>query len=398
MITGEKLTHLGHCEDYILRGENYIDFVLDILYNILEFLKGNDTDKRVTVKIDGCPSVLCASNFNGKNFIAYKGGFASKEMKIADSEDKVRELFSKNPDVLNKMLLLFKYSEMIGIPKNEIWQGDFLYSKKDLKTQIVDGIEYITFQPNTLIYAIESSDVEAKKVLNSEIGVAWHTKYIGDDLNNLKMSFDVNVENANQCPTVYQIDGNLPNIESIKLSDNEYNKLKDKLDMISKYCTLIESDGAYKQFDDKLIGYIDTLRNAFIKNQGVQNITVENLIDYLNTTFDNKIGSMKTQRGKDQWSDKKNSMLDFINNNIEFFVDVFKTQSMMVELKETLINKLQQLKFKFNSFINRSNEYSKSGQEGFVVSDIDGNVCKLVSRLEFSKNNFDNSVIKGWER
>ena len=38
-----------------------------------------------------------------------------------------------------------------------------------------------------------------------------------------------------------------------------------------------------------------------------------------------------------------------------------------------------------------------TNQEGFAVSDIDGNVVKLVDRQEFSWSNFSPEVQKGWE-
>ena len=37
-----------------------------------------------------------------------------------------------------------------------------------------------------------------------------------------------------------------------------------------------------------------------------------------------------------------------------------------------------------------------TNQEGFAVSDIDGNVVKLVDRGEFSFANFSPDVQKGW--
>jgi len=38
-----------------------------------------------------------------------------------------------------------------------------------------------------------------------------------------------------------------------------------------------------------------------------------------------------------------------------------------------------------------------TNQEGFAVSDMEGNVVKLVSRNEFSWSNFSPDVVKGWE-
>ena len=38
-----------------------------------------------------------------------------------------------------------------------------------------------------------------------------------------------------------------------------------------------------------------------------------------------------------------------------------------------------------------------TNQEGFAISDMDGNVVKLVDRNEFSWSNFSPEVQKGWD-
>jgi hypothetical protein len=49
-------------------------------------------------------------------------------------------------------------------------QGDFLFSKEDVtKKETIDGQNYTTFHPNTIIYAVPYD--QAKTVRDAKIGV-----------------------------------------------------------------------------------------------------------------------------------------------------------------------------------------------------------------------------------
>ena len=51
-----------------------------------------------------------------------------------------------------------------------------------------------------------------------------------------------------------------------------------------------------------------------------------------------------------------------------------------------------------NTFLKTKSGYKVTNPEGFVAIDhAEGGAVKLVDRLEFSTNNFDPNIIKGWE-
>ena len=54
-----------------------------------------------------------------------------------------------------------------------------LFSKSDLKTTNIDGEECIVFKPNTIVYAVPTDSDLAKEISNAEIGIVWHTEYVG---------------------------------------------------------------------------------------------------------------------------------------------------------------------------------------------------------------------------
>jgi hypothetical protein len=51
-----------------------------------------------------------------------------------------------------------------------------------------------------------------------------------------------------------------------------------------------------------------------------------------------------------------------------------------------------------STFVQTENGFKVTSPEGFVAIDhLSGSAVKLVDRMEFSKNNFDPSIIKGWQ-
>lgn len=79
----------------------------------------------------------------------------------------------------------------------------------------------------------------------------------------------------------------------------------------------------------------------------------------------------------------------------------FEVQSAVTSIKNIFIDVL-------NSSLGMNMYYEKNVKdkksmlpckgEGYVITDDEGNVAKLVNRLDFSLANFDDDIVKGWER
>ena len=184
-VTPEKLTHMTHIEELPLFGKDALRLAVKTLQDVYAALRGDSTSSRITLKWDGSPSCVVASDFRGQSFVATKG-FFSKEPKYATTQEEVQDLFGHAPELAEKMSMLLKYAPMLGVPGGQVWQGDFLFSKGDLEKQVIDGEACIIFHPNTIVYAIPSKDPLARRILNSEFGVVWHTRYTGDSIPDLK--------------------------------------------------------------------------------------------------------------------------------------------------------------------------------------------------------------------
>jgi hypothetical protein len=52
-----------------------------------------------------------------------------------------------------------------------------------------------------------------------------------------------------------------------------------------------------------------------------------------------------------------------------------------------------------STFVKTANGFKIAGVEGFVAIDhLTGGAVKVVDRMEFSRNNFNPEIIKGWQR
>ena len=66
-----------------------------------------------------------------------------------------------------------------------------MFTQDDLEKKRIDGKEYITFQPNTIVYAVPMES--AGRILSSTMGIVFHTTYSGKTMEDMSASFTVNL-------------------------------------------------------------------------------------------------------------------------------------------------------------------------------------------------------------
>jgi len=64
-----------------------------------------------------------------------------------------------------------------------------MFTNDDLKKETIDGQPYVTFQPNTIVYAVPYKS--AGSVLSAKMGVVWHTSYSGKTMEDMSAKFGV---------------------------------------------------------------------------------------------------------------------------------------------------------------------------------------------------------------
>ena len=106
-----------------------------------------------------------------------------------------------------KLKLALKHLPELGI--KGVIQGDLLYTQSDLKTQRIKGQNYVTFHPNTILYAVPAGTDMAKQIKAAKIGIVWHTTYTGKSFETMRASYGVDVSKFRKTRNVFYQDAML---------------------------------------------------------------------------------------------------------------------------------------------------------------------------------------------
>ena len=398
-ITEQKNTHMTHMEDSVIYGGvNGARQAINGLRSLRDMLSGVH-DGFISVKWDGAPAIFAGNDpRDGKFFVAKKGIF-NKDPKVYKTDSDVDA--DTSGDLAIKLKQALKYLPKLGI--KGVLQGDFLYSRSDIKKDKIDGQEYITFHPNTIVYAVPINTRMANEILKSQIGIVWHTSYSGNTFETMKAKFGADVSNLAKSSDVWSQDAVIKDLTNATLSKEETNNINNKLSEIGVLFNKI-SGNVLRQIEQnrELAQTIETFNNTYVrKGEYIIDTTkhTNNLIKYIKDKFQKEIDKRSTQKGKDIQITKRDEFLSFFSpENKKNIKLIFDLQKLIVEAKLILLNKLHELN-NIGTFIKTNNGYKVTGQEGYVAIDqLTGGALKIVDRLEFSHNNFSPDVLKGWQK
>lgn len=406
-------THSLHMEDSILKGKAYISRMLGFYNQVFDTLTGSiDKEKPgITVKIDGAPAITMYTKFPG-----LKGpGVSTKSIfnatpKVYTTDEDI-EADDRSPELKAKLKAALKLAKAKIIPAGEIWQGDLLFTKGDIKNYTDDnGQKYIYFKPNTLVYALPVGSDGAKKALASDIGIVFHTRYKGSSVQTVKQSNDASTDELNGIPEwAFVLDARLPNLSGVQtLSDQEANDIEDSLYDLHSLCSEIVNDADYDLLvnnTDFINFYVMTLQNNKVDKSEL--IDPETFVDELHKWVTGKmrkeyqgLEKLKTKAGRDKkrisLDDKSKDLHTIIETNEPLLHKIAEALYIAADVKNQFITKLNSV----NKWVNKVETtfgMKDTNGEGFMVSDVDGNFVKLVDRSAFSYFNRSPEVIKGFD-
>lgn len=406
-------THSLHMEDSILKGKAYISRMLGFYNQVFDTLTGSiDKEKPgITVKIDGAPAITMYTKFPG-----LKGpGVSTKSIfnatpKVYTTDEEI-EADDRSPELKAKLKAALKLAKTKIIPAGEIWQGDLLFTKGDIKNYTDDnGQKYIYFKPNTLVYALPVGSDGAKKALASDIGIVFHTRYKGSSVQTVKQSNDASTDELNGIPEwAFVLDARLPNLSGVQtLSDQEASDIEDSLYDLHSLCSEIVNDADYDLLvnnTDFINFYVMTLQNNKVDKSEL--IDPETFVDELHKWVTGKmrkeyqgLEKLKTKAGRDKkrisLDDKSKDLHTIIETNEPLLHKIAEALYIAADVKNKFITKLNSV----NKWVNKVETtfgMKDTNGEGFMVSDVDGNFVKLVDRSAFSYFNRSPDVIKGFD-
>lgn len=395
-----KNVHLEHLEDNVLNnGVSGAREAINFLRSLRNMLAGHsDVKVNVTTKWDGSPAIFAGINpENGKFFVGTKSVF-NKNAKLNYTDADIDE--NHPSEGLNdKLKIALAYLPKLGI--KGILQGDMMFTKDDLKHETIDGEEYITFQPNTIVYAVPSNTKLAKMMMAAQLGVVFHTSYVGKDIENMKASFNIDIGHLTTTKDVWFRDASFTDASgSATFTEKETADLTSILSQAGRLFNTIPALTLNKiASSETYLTQIKTYNNTKVREgQEIRDTRahVNGLMKWVEDKLNKEISAAKKTETKEKRIKEKTEVMRFYRTNAAQLKNIFDLMNMIIEAKLMIIRKLETIR-SIGTFVRTDDGFRITAPEGFVAVDkLKGNALKLVDRLEFSHQNFN--AAKNWSK
>ena len=400
-----KNVHLEHIEDLVFNeGVSGTRKAILFLIELRNMLSGNSKKPLdITTKWDGAPAIFAGIDpADGKFFVAKKGLF-NVDPQMFKSIESINQS-TLVPELKSKFTTAFTEFSKLGI-KSGVYQGDLMFTSEDLRKEKIGEEEFITFQPNTIVYAVPAVSSLAKRLRAAKIGIVWHTTYTGASIAEMKASFGKSI-----------VDKMIPS-KSVWMDDATYKDVSgtatftsDETRIFNSYLSLLGK--IFKSLSPAALNRIaanpdflirlKTFNNSKVR-QG-KNITtvsprahMQEFISYIKQYYEKEAATKKSQRGKQATFAKLLPMLDYFVAHTEELTRIYELVIIMTKAKEMVVKKLNTAAG-LSTFLRTNSGFKVTDQEGYVAIDHIGTAVKLVDRLEFSTANFSPEILKGWQR
>jgi hypothetical protein len=280
----------------------------------------------------------------------------------------------------------------------EILQGDLMFTD-DTSTMDIEGTKHITFQPNTILYAVETDSQIGRDIQKAKIGIVWHTTYKGNSIDTLSASFGAKIPGRSS--TVWQDDATYRDVSGkATFTASETVKVTSLLSSAGKQFHKINS-GSFSKFmkwQDSLgssaVGsgfktYLNTYTRAGMKlpkgKQAVKGYQLHFTKWWKKNKSDNDVQNSKLREN-----------LRIINGSTKTLENVVDFMRFLIEAKLMIIKKMDSAKGLAKTFVKTDQGLKVVAPEGYVAIDKTGGAVKIVDKMEFSFNNF--TVAKNWDK
>ena len=405
-----KNLHLEHIEDEIINfgvpgGRAAINFI----QSLRDMFAGEARSPvDISVKWDGAPAIFAGIDpEDEKFFVGTKGVFAKNPKLVKSTADLDKHGYSGG--LRDKLQIALKELPKLGF--KGVLQGDMMFTQSDLETTTIGDEDYITFQPNTIVYAIPVGSPLAKQIKAAKLGVVWHTTYSGGKvLADMKASFGADVSGFRKSKNVWYDDATYRDVSGKMLfTKKDTTEITRYLSRAGTVFQRINARGL-KRFLDMQASLAGAAVGSSFKTYSNTKVRAgEKVTDsrshargYARYFEDwwktNQIDKVKQAATKKQKTALMNQHLRVIRQSQATLIQVIEFQGHILDAKEFIVNKLDTGARRLaRTFIKTKNGYKVTPDEGYVVVDrLKGSAVKLVDRLEFSYNNF--TAIKNWDK
>ena len=397
-LTEEKNLHLEHLEDEVLNnGIVGTRGAINFLQSLRDMLAGSaKSSVNVTVKWDGAPAIFAGINPENNQFFVGTKGVFNKNAKINYSHD---DIDRNHPSSGLNQKLKVALTELSKLGIKDVIQGDMMFTQDDLNKETIDGKPYITFQPNTIVYAVPMES--AGRILSSSMGIVFHTTYSGKTMEDMSASFTVNLRGLDKNAGVWFSDADYKDTSgTINFNKSETKEITGILSNAGKTFRTLDSNVlSMISEDEEIKTLIKTFNNTKVRaGEKIKNTKMHTagLIAYIYDNAKKDVDKVKRAQNKAIKQQNMDRKMKFFRSNSSKLVKIFDMQNLLVDAKDKIIRKLEKAKGVASTFVKTDKGYKVTQPEGFVAIDHLGKAVKLVDRLEFAHNNFN--AAKNWSK
>jgi hypothetical protein len=239
-------------------------------------------------------------------------------------------------------------------------------------------------------------------MLDAQMGIVFHTSYVGKSMNALKASFNIDIGRLSATKDVWFRDASFVDASgTATFTEKETQEIS---------AILSEAGRVFQSVNPKVLNLISTVEkfNLYIKTfnntkvregeaiTNTQQHTIE-LIRWIEAKLNKEVLDAKKEETKRKRITEKNEVVRFFRTNAAQLKMIFDLMNHIVAAKIKIIRKLETIKSTVDTFVKTDSGYKVTGAEGFVAVDrLTGGALKLVDRLEFSQQNFN--AAKNWSK
>ena len=398
MANVTQLKHLEHIEDEMLNyGVEGCDAAVSAMKEMLRMLGKKPSSGYMQTKWDGAPAVICGEHpYTGRFFVGTKSVFNKENPKICFFDDDVDTFY--DGDLAVKLKASLKYFKELGI--SGVVQGDLMCTAKDKKYETVEGEDLVTFRPNTITYGSPVDSDMGKAISKAEIGVVFHTHYVGDDLATMNAKAGADVSSDIQGCVV--INNDTP-MTDVSVPAQTLKKFEGNLLIIEKMCRtsgkfldhLVDNMGTTGNAKYHVASYLKQFFNAEIKESRRINdpkVALKSLGAFYHEKMNKEVSKMRSVQKQAERRKQLYDGLTYLEENEKEFHAMFALYRKIQENKQIVIDALDNLE-SFKTFVQTEQGYKVTAPEGYVLHH-NGDMIKLVNRIEFSFINF--TLAKQW--
>jgi hypothetical protein len=389
--------HIDHLEENIInKGADGVVEALEYIDKAIEYFV-SETDYKISTKFDGSPAIVGGTDPSGKFFVASKSAFA-KNPKINYTAEDIDRNHSNSPGLAEKLKLALQYLPSLNL--KGIYQMDYMFDdqiKQIEKPATIDGIQnnnsFISFQPNTIKYAVSPDSPYGNEIQNSKIGVAIHIQYevVNGILRVKKYTTSSSEFSRSKDVFVFNVlidkQAN-PNHRILNMLLKDVDKKKAQIKGLLKGIDF----ATIQKYAIEIKTYINSeIRSGkFLDNTS---ISTQQFLQYMAGRFQKELNALKSEAGKLRKQAQLQATITELKKIKKSIKSVFDITKIIATLKNNLVkifNEMTKNSY-LGTYMDKGNgNWKTTSPEGFAVSKTTGgpDITKFVNRQEFSAANF----------